>query len=377
MTGSRRFDRAHRSAAAALFAILAGGAPLLPADRAAAGGGPVARIVIADGQFSLGGHRIWINGANTPWHLWNDFGGRFDAAWWDAHFRALHEAGINATRVWISCSGDVGVNIDADGMVSGATPEYWRDLDRLFAIAAEHRIFVQATLMSFDNFKDNHAHHRQWRRWLASDRAIDSYVDTILVPLLARYGQSPWLWSIDLMNEPEWVFENAECGRLPWERLQAYFARAARAIHRHSAVLVTIGMAMPKDASDTAARSRGNQISDRALQASLNDPGARLDFTTTHYYDWNGPIWGVAPYVTPGAYGLPADKPAVIGEITARGSAGHTPAQDYEAAFAHGWQGVMAWSSNGVDKFGDLTAFAPATRAFRDRHPELVRPDGS
>ena len=49
---------------AALFAAV------LPA-RAALGD----RIVIAEGQFRAGADRIWINGANTPWHSWNDFGG--------------------------------------------------------------------------------------------------------------------------------------------------------------------------------------------------------------------------------------------------------------------------------------------------------------
>ncbi len=361
-----------RLSSLALLALAASGSPV-----AGAAGEPAGRIVIAEGQFQVDGRRIWINGANTPWHHWNDFGGDFDAAWWDAHFRALRAGGINATRIWISCSGSTAIPIKADGRVAGASPAHWRDLDRLFAIAAAHRVYVMATLLSYDHLKDNHRDYRRWRRWLGSDRAIDSYVDAYLVPFLDRYGRSPWLWAIDLINEPEWVVDNAECGRIPWERLQAYFARAARAIHRHSAVLVTVGMAMPKYASDTGARCVGNRISDRALQEQVKDPEARLDFYTTHYYDWNGRIWGVAPYITPAAYGLPVDKPAVIGEITGQGTAGHTPAQDYAAAFEHGWQGAMGWTSNGVDKFGDLTQLGPATRAFRDRHPELVQPDGN
>ncbi len=343
---------------------------------AAGRGAPAARITVADGQFQLAGRRLWINGANTPWHKWNDFGGAFDAAWWDAHFRALHEAGINATRVWISCSGSPALPIQVGGRVAGASAAHWRDLDRLFATAAQHRIYVMATLLSYDHFKDNHRDYRRWRRWLESDRAIDSYVETYVVPFVERYGASPWLWFIDLMNEPDWVVENAECGRLPWERLQAYFARAAVAIHRHSAVLVTVGLAMPKYNSDTGRSCRGNYLSDHALRQQVDDPGARLDYYTTHYYDWNGDTWGVAPYLTPSAYGMPVDKPSLISEITALGTKGHTAAQDYEAAYENGWQGAMAWTSNGVDRFGDLTRLGPATRAFRDRHPNLVRPDG-
>ena len=82
------------------------------------------RITISGTEFRAGADRIWINGANTPWHKWNDFGGGFDAAWWDKHFQQLHENGINATRVWISCNGEVGINISANGHVSGCTPKF-------------------------------------------------------------------------------------------------------------------------------------------------------------------------------------------------------------------------------------------------------------
>src|SRR5208283_4627399 len=86
---------------------------------------PDGRITIANGRFMVGSHPIWMNGANTPWHNWNDLGGGFDPNWWDAHFQLLHDRGINATRIWISCSGDVGIEIDQVGHVSGATPAYW------------------------------------------------------------------------------------------------------------------------------------------------------------------------------------------------------------------------------------------------------------
>ncbi len=363
-----RIFRGRRGGAGLFFAVLL----LLPALASPIRAGDGDRITISNGQFMAGDHRIWINGANTPWNSWDDFGGNFDAAWWDGHFQALRDARINGTRVWITCSGDVGILIDPDGRVSGATPAHWNDLDRLFQIAAKHQIHVMATLMSFDNMKSGNSNAQRWRNWIARDKNIDSYVDAYLIPFLDRYGKSPWLWSIDLMNEPEWVHENAENGRVPWERLQSYFARAARAIHSHGAVLVTVGFAMLKYNSDTGAGCQGNKVSDRALRAQADDPGARLDFYTTHYYDWNGEIWGNAPALSPGAYKLPTGKPAVLGEMPARGTSGHTTTEDYENAFRNGWQGVMGWTSNGVDENGSLAQLGPATRAFRNHHPALV-----
>ena len=335
---------------------------------------PSERITISDGRFVIGGSRIWINGSNTPWHHWNDLGGDFDPGWWDAHLQLLHDRGINAARIWISCSGDVGIGIDDKGNVSGATPAYWADLGRLLAIAQKHDVYVLATLMSFDNFKSNTHNFRKWRRWIGSNDAIDSYIRNFLHPLLGRFGSSPRLWAIDLMNEPEWVFENAEDGNIPWERLQVYFARAASEIHRESAVLVTIGMAMPKYNSDVARSAQGNKVGDASLRAVFNDPGARLDFYSTHYYDWCERLWGNALYLSPRAYGMPADKPSIIGEFPAHGTKGHTVTADYESAFRNGWEGAMGWTSNSVDDNGGIAQLGEATLAFRQLHENLIHP---
>jgi hypothetical protein len=177
------------------------------------------------------------------------------------------------------------------------------------------------------------------------------------------------------MNEPEWVFENAEDGNIPWERLQGYFARAASEIHRESEVLVTIGMAMPKYNSDVARSAQGNKVGDASLRAEFNDPGARLDFYSTHYYDWCEPIWGNALYLSPKAYGLP--------DRTNRPSSGSFPRAEPRAtpsrlttrsAFQNGWEGAMGWTSNSVDDNGGISQLGEATLAFKRLHPDLVYP---
>jgi hypothetical protein len=346
------------------------------AAAAASAGTPNERITISNGRFMIGSDRIWISGANTPWHHWNDLGGDFDQAWWNAHLQLLHDSGINAARIWISCSGDVGIEIDENGHVSGATPAYWADLGRLLDIAREHKVYLLATLMSFDHFNSKQHNFRRWRKWISTDEGIDSYIRNYLHPLLERHGHAPCLWSIDLMNEPEWVSEDAEDGKIPWERLQNYFARAASEIHRQSEALVTIGMAMPKYNSDVAKSAQGNKVSDASLRTAYNDPGARLDFYSTHYYDWCGPVWGNALYLSPLAYGLPADKPSIIGEFPARGTKGHTVAGDYESAFRNGWEGAMGWTSNSVDGNGGIAELGKATQAFKRQHAALVCPGG-
>ena len=333
------------------------------------------RITISGTEFRAGADRIWINGANTPWHNWNDFGGKFDPVWWDKHFQQLHENGINATRVWISCNGEVGINISATGYVSGCTPKFWSDLDNLFRIAQARQVYVMATLLSFDHFSTGHTNCQRWRNMITDTTNIDSLVANYVVPFVNRYKSNPWLWSIDLCNEPDWVHENANCGKLPWQPLQTYFGRAAAAIHANSDILVTAGICMgPKYLSDTRAT---NVLGDRALQALAGgDSRAHIDFYAPHYYDWMSAINpGNAFNMRPVAYGLPGNRPVIFGEFPSKGTAHHHPEENYESACQNGWQGAMGWTSNGVDTNGDLTVLGVATRAFRDRHPGLVFPE--
>ncbi|MBP3965589.1 cellulase family glycosylhydrolase [Paenibacillus lignilyticus] len=332
------------------------------------------RITVSGTQFMAGGKRIWMNAANTPWNSWNDFGGSFNATWWGNHFKALHDNGVNATRVWITCDGEVGINIAADGTVSGATAAHWSNLDTLFQLAQQNGIYIMATLISFDHFKNTHSGHTKWRNMINSSSKTDTFVNNYIIPFVNRYKNNPYLWSIDLTNEPDWIYEDAAAGQLPWNVLQRYFAKAAVAIHNNSQILVTVGMAMIKYNSDTVSGAQGNKISNAALQAQVNNTKAKVDFYSVHYYDWMGQYWGNPFYMSPASYGLETSKPAMLGETPGVGTSGHTLTQDYENGYLNGWQGAQAWTSNGVDSAGNFSTLTPATNAFRNNHTALVFP---
>ncbi|MCS7231309.1 MAG: hypothetical protein RMJ67_04140, partial [Elusimicrobiota bacterium] len=335
------------------------------------------RIYIRNGQFYVGNNRIWINGCNTPWHRWNDFGGNYDANWWRTHFREIRQNyGVNASRVWITCSGEVGINIDQNGYVSGATSKHWQDLDSFFQIAYEEGIYIKATLISFDHFKNTYSTYQRWRNWINSDTNIDSYINNYLIPFINRYKNNPALWCIDLTNEPDWA-TNTEGGAITWDRFQVFWAKAAKAIHENSDILVTVGMGVIKYLSDTCPGTQGNKVSDSALRAKLNDPDVYLDFWSVHYYSWMDPYWPIPMYVTPQGYYLDTSKPAVIGECPAKGSTGHTIVQDYQNAFLNGWQGVMPWTSNGVDANGSISDMGAGTLYMRNNYYSLVFPSPS
>lgn len=343
------------------------------------------RIIIKDNKFSVGDKQIWINGANTPWNKWNDFGGGYDDSWWERHFCELHEAGVNAVRVWINCNNDNGaLFIDDNGMINGVSAAHWSDLDMFFETAARNGIYIMATLLSFDHFKNadgTRPSAEKWRTMLGNKYAADSFADNYVVPFVSRYGDNPYLWSIDICNEPDWVHEEERCGRLPWEEISYLFARTAAVIHENSSILVTVGMSFPKYNADGGGRYEGNKVSDAFLQHLYPNKNAYLDFWSPHYYDWVGQWYGVPFYTTPPEWGLDDSKPALIGECAAVGSKGKTKGTenntlttDYENAYLNGWQGVMPWTSNGVDGCGGFNDLIPATEYMAKKYGNMIFP---
>lgn len=348
------------------------------------------RIAVEGEHFVRDGKRIWLNGANTPWKVWNDLGGNdlgeiFDPTWWDAHFAELAEAGINNTRVWLSCDGYSGVTIREDGYVVGPTEVFWENLDKLMEIARKHRIYIMGGLISFDHTKEGNAHWQAWRNMYGSRENMDSFARNYALPLVRRYAENPFLFSIDVCNEILWVSdtEKNDRGMLPWENLQYLVGKTAQVVHENSEVLVCVS----NYAKYTSPRFEGNKWSDEALQAVVGDEDASVDFYKFHYYSWVYPSFGLHLEETPDALGL-VGKPSITGEISAHGiyrqefdeewnatDHFHMSLLDaYKLSMENGWEGMQPWTSNGVDQNGDLSDIRPASRWFADTYPELVDP---
>lgn len=301
-------------------------------------------IYIEDNKFMLAGEEVWLTGMNAPWQAWDDFGGNYNPEYWRQVFSMMHEDGFNSCRIWINCSGDNGIAIDENGFVSGATDAHWEDLDSLFSLAAENEIYVMATLMSFDHFKNRKKD--RWRAMVQDTEKIDSYVENYIIPFCKRYDDNDYVWSIDLINEPDWVFENEECGQISWECLGDYFARACAAIHENTDdMLVTIGFAVIKYNSE---KYEGNYGSDEFLKSRYDNENAYVDFWSTHYYDWQA-TWFNCPFLlTAEEFGIDMSKPRVVGECSHEGikvMRNKKPIEEcYEWAYNNGWNGVFVWT---------------------------------
>ncbi len=325
------------------------------------------RVRIEGKKFLVGQREIWFNGVNTPWQHWDDFGGKFDRTFWQEHYRMLHEKGINSSRVWVSCSGDVGIMIDEEGFVHGATKEYWEHVQGLLEAAEQNGVYIMATFMSFDHFKEENKNYLRWRSMVQKEETMDSYVQNFVIPFCEKFGHFKSLWSIDLCNEPDWIYENPECGRLSWENLGRCFAKAAAAIHECCDVLVTIGYAIVKYNSELY---YGDLGSDAFLQSCFPHKQAYLDFYSTHYYEWMARDYGVPFDKTPDDFGIVTQKPVLMGEVPAKGLCGEqegarpmNTTECYLGCLKNQWQGIMAWTSNGIDSCGDMKDIEPAAKA--------------
>ncbi len=323
------------------------------------------RIQVHGTEFQVNGKRIWISGTNTPWENWNDFGGKFDPAWWRGQLHALRENHVNATRVWISCNGDnPSPGIRPDGTVTAPTAAFWRDADQLFEMAREERVYLMIALISFDHTKEGNHNFQAWRSMQKSSEGRASFVSEYVTPFVKRYASNPYFFAIDVGNELDWEWDNQGMRQ---EDSVDLIARVANAVHKNSKALVCQGMGTaPKYLS---VKYRGNCLSDASLGAA--QPGAYVDFYNIHYYDWVRPYFSSPFESTPAEMGL-TGRPCIVGEMPSKGSAGMSIAENYRLAFEKGWQGVMPWTSNGVDSNGKLSDMAPGAAWFFGAHPGLV-----
>lgn len=338
---------------------------------------PSAKVYVEGSKFMVDGKELWINGVNTPWHHWNDFAGNMDYDFWDQTFAQLASDGINATRIWLNCNGESVVQLRKDGSVLNINDSHWEDLDKLFEIASKHKVYIMATLSSFDHFKDSGSAER-WRAMINTKESADNFAERYVKEFCERYGEQPYLFSIDLMNEPDWVHENTECGQLKWEDLSYFFGKCASVIHETCSTPVTVGIAMIKYNSPNF---NGNMISDEYLKELTGLDDSYMDFYSPHFYLWMKQSGLGFPFnITPEEYGLITDKPCIIGETSNDQEKGYgmSLTEVYQTSCEKGWNGVMVWMEWREDENGwyryDLTE--TATNAMYDLIPEKVDPKG-
>lgn len=174
------------------------------------------------------------------------------------------------------------MHFDRDGHVVGPDPALFDDLQQLLTLAHRHAVHVLGVPTSLDHLKPGHPTFRAWHDVFNRDDRLEEYARRFVEPLSRRFADDPALIAREICNEPEWIWVR-RCG-VPRERVVAFHARVAAALHRAGPVLVTTG-----SASWAWHRDRGGLVgttmhpwSDTSLQHCRPEPGARLDFFQVH-----------------------------------------------------------------------------------------------
>lgn len=333
--------------------------------------GPSAKVSVDGTKFMVDGKELWINGVNTPWQYWNDFCGNFNEEFWDSTFKQLSEDNINCTRIWVNCGGQNVVRLKSTGEIKSIKEEHWSDLDKLFAIAEKYKVYVMPTILSFDHCKDQY-----WQKTFSGKDTIDSYAESYVAEFAKRYGNNEYLFAIDIMNEPDWVHENEECGQLDWDSLSYLFGKCAAVIHENSDALVTVGIGVIKYNSD---KFEGNMISDERLKELTGNDKAYVDFYSTHYYQWQEPYFGSPYECSPEAFGLEWNKPCLIGECSNDDAEliNMSLSDKYRSTHDNGWNGVMVWMEyreNEEQQWYRYDLTKEATNSMAEYIPEKIHP---
>ena len=316
------------------------------------------RISVSGTEFRTDNGRIWLNGSNTPWNEWNDFGGSFDYDWWEGEFAKLSDLHINCTRIWITCDGNnKGIDIGNDGYVNGVSALFWSHVDQLMEIAETYEVYVMIALISFDHTKPGNPNASKWVNMYNSEDNRQSFADNYAEPFVDRYKDNPYFFAIDVGNELDWVWENHGVSS---SNVIDLISRVADVVKEGSDVLVCQGLGAGIKYNTSARGGSGNYLAD-----------VNVDFYNVHYYDWQNQWFGNPFDRSPTYYNM-NEKPCIIGEAPANGSAGYSPQECYQKAFEQGWQGLMVWTSNGVDGNGDKEDSKPGTDWIYDNYPDLV-----
>lgn len=341
-------------------------------------------VSINGNQFNANGKQIWFNGINTPWNNWADFGGNFVQSWWTGEFQKYVDNKINLARVWIHCEGSNSPTTNSDGSVTGASAQFWANMDTLVSISRTKKVYVLPCLWSFDMVKNsNQATYQKYRNLINSQANIQTYITNFLIPLVKRYANEPYVLGWEISNEPEWMFENAEDGPIPVVNVQRLHAMCAAAIHKNCTKPVTTGSACVKWNSylyQNSGDNAGNIWGDTTLQRVYNDPHAKLDFWEIHWYPWMSQ-WFQSPYQKTTVAFQIDDKPVLVGESQGMDQCDtyicQTLVQMYENAYLNGFDGVCGWKTPQNDGYGTFENIAVATNTFYNNHPQLVYPTGT
>jgi len=276
-----------------------------------------------------------LTGANLPWvHYGIDFGANAwrpeggvsqpeELAMLDITFARLAASGMSWIRWFLFCDGRAGIRFTPGGRPAGIDDHLFRDVDAAVESAQRHGIRIMFVLLDFlwcDPASIVRGVQLGGRsQVLADPEHRNALLDTVLKPVLERYGAEPAVFAWDIINEPEWI------KTVEWIEVRTFIDDTARLVHSLTSHPVTVGSA--------GVRWRENYLS------------LGLDFYQVHWYD---NLERHNRLETPVSM-LGFDRPVLLGEFPTRGSS-RTFDNIVGTARAAGYSGALYWSVLSNDK---------------------------
>ena len=276
-----------------------------------------------------------MTGANLPWvHYGIDFGANAwrpeggvsqpeELAMLDITFARLAASGMSWIRWFLFCDGRAGIRFTPGGRPAGIDDHLFRDVDAAVESAQRHGIRIMFVLLDFlwcDPASIVRGVQLGGRSQVLADREHrNALLDTVLKPVLERYGAEPAVFAWDIINEPEWI------KTVEWIEVRTFIDDTARLVHSLTSHPVTVGSA--------GVRWRENYLS------------LGLDFYQVHWYD---NLERHNRLETPVSM-LGFDRPVLLGEFPTRGSS-RTFDNIVGTARAAGYSGALYWSVLSNDK---------------------------
>ena len=308
-------------------------------------------------------------GINYPWnHYGRDFGANAwghngvsapkESAQVEADFQTMQEHEVQITRWFVFGDARSGIKTAKDGTPTGLEEHVLADFDAAVGIARRHKIYVVFVLFDFllvekSSTKDGVTTGGR-RDWIVDARKRKALIDTVIMPLMKRYGKEPIVAAWEVINEPEWAMRirlRNKPHQVKIAEMQLFVSEIVQAIHADSDRPVTVGSASPRYIKYW--RKVG------------------LDLYQYHFYPRiEGRLYPSVEY-SHTALGL--DKPLILGEFPTE--APLTQAVDYlDNALANGCAGALGWSLRASDPYSNAQKGLSPLKGWSNKHAPASNP---
>jgi hypothetical protein len=311
-------------------------------------------------------------GLNYPWKTGQDFGtggwghsGVSDATTYqeiDADFANMAAEGVRVVKWRVFSDGRYGLQFAPDGRVNGLDDLFFPDIDAALDIASRHDVYLVFTLFSSGfwtaDCQSNNVQLGGHASTLSDSSKRQSLIDHAIVPLLDHVGSNDRVLAYEIIAEPEWGVQELNQDpdqrvKLPEAVLYDFISEAAAAIHQHGHALATV---------------ESNRFSNMQQWQ-----GTGVDYYSFSWYDWLEPY---EPLATP-ATAANLDRPIVLGEYPAGGSAYYDIPHILDTTYSLGYAGAFGWSYWAGDGISHWRDVEPSFSSWVSEHWSGVNPGGT